>query len=64
METKSDCYTTGQISDLLSEPPARVQYVIAKHRLKPVKRVGIIRLFSHEQVEAIKQSLYHIQVRG
>jgi hypothetical protein len=37
--------TIGQISDRLDEPPARVAYIISKYRLKPVQRVGIIRLF-------------------
>jgi len=55
--------TIGQIAEQLQEPPARVAYVVSKHRLKPVERIGIIRLFSVEQVEAIKQGLYGIQVR-
>lgn len=33
-------------------------YVINKHRLKPITRVGIIRLFSEDQIEAIQQGLY------
>ena len=30
---------------------------------KPVQQIGIIRLFNKEQVEAIKQGLYGIQIR-
>ncbi len=57
-------YTTAsQIADMLEEPPQRVTYVIRKYRLKAVRRVGIIRLFSEEQVKAIKQGLYGIQIR-
>ena len=56
-------WTIGQIADCLEEPPARVSYVVAKYRLKPVQRVGIIRLFSQDQVEAIRQGLYNIQIR-
>ncbi|MBN2457298.1 MAG: hypothetical protein JXB29_12310 [Sedimentisphaerales bacterium] len=56
--------TIGQIADRLGEPPARVSYIVAKHRLKPVQRVGIIRLFNQEQAEAIKQALFNMQVRG
>lgn len=55
--------TIGQISDYLKEPPARVAYIVSKYRLKPIKRVGIIRLFSEEQVKAIKQGLFNIQIR-
>lgn len=59
----TELLTIGQIADRLKEPPARVAYVVSKYRLKPVSRVGIIRLFSEEQVKAIKQGLYGIQIR-
>jgi hypothetical protein len=59
-----DLLTASQIADRLSEPPQRITYIIRKHRIKPIARVGIIRLFSHEQTEAIKQGLYGIQIRG
>ncbi len=55
--------TVGQIADVLKEPPARIAYIISKYRLKPAQRIGIIRLFSEEQVKAIKQGLYEIQIR-
>ena len=57
-------YTTGQIADLLQEPPQRVGYIIGKYRLKPRKRVGIIRLFDGGQVAAIRRELRGIQIRG
>lgn len=56
--------TASQIADQLDEPPQRITYIIRKYRLKPVQRIGIIRLFSEEQVEAIKQGLYGIQIRS
>ena len=56
--------TVGQIADRLQEPPQRVAYIIRKYRLKPVQRVGIIRLFREQQVQAIKRGLYDIQIRG
>lgn len=56
-------FTASQIADMLNEPPQRVTYIIRKYRLKPIMRVGIIRLFSEEQVRAIKQGLYNIQIR-
>lgn len=59
-----DLMTTGQIADRLGEPISRVQYIIAKHRLKPAVRVGIFRLFNSSQVDVIRQGLYGIQVRG
>ncbi len=56
--------TIGQIADQLQEPPTRIAYVVSKYRLKPVQRVGIIRLFDEQHIKAIKQGLYGIQVRG
>lgn len=60
----TNLYTASQIADQLCEPPQRVTYIIHKYRLKPVQRIGIIRLFSEEQVKAIKQGLYGIQIRS
>jgi len=48
----------------LQEPPARISYIISKHRIKPTERIGIIRLFNAQQVELIRQYLYDIQIRG
>ena len=56
--------TASQIADMLGEPPQRVTYIIRKYRLKPAQRIGIIRLFSQEQIQAIKQGLYGIQIRS
>ena len=60
---ESNLYTASQIADHLNEPPQRVCYIIRKLRLKPVQRIGIIRLFDEDQVRVIKQGLYRIQVR-
>lgn len=57
-------YTVGEIADQLAEPPARVAYIIAKYRLKPVRRVGIIRLFSEQQIGVIREGLFNIQIRA
>ena len=57
-------YTIGQIADRLREPPARVAYIVSKYRLKAVRRVGIIRLFNEQQIKAIKDGLYAMQVRA
>jgi len=56
--------TVSQIAEELGEPPQRVTYIIRKYRLKPVQRIGIIRLFDDRQVEVIKQGLYGIQIRS
>jgi len=64
MTKSKHLFTTGQISDLLQEPPQRIGYIIGKLRIKPIERVGIIRLFSGEQIEIIKRGLYGLQIRG
>jgi hypothetical protein len=63
MTIEQNLKTVGEIADGLGEPPGRIAYVIGKYRLKPIKRIGIIRLFSSAQVEAIRQGLYGIQIR-
>ena len=55
--------TVSHIADLLDEPPQRVAYIIRKHRMKPVQRIGIIRLFNQDQIETIKLALRNIQIR-
>lgn len=61
---ETSLYTASQIADKLGEPPQRVCYIIRKYRIKPVQRIGIIRLFDEEQIAAIKNGLYGIQIRG
>ena len=62
--SEAKLYTASQIADQLGEPPQRVTYIIRKFRLKPVQRVGIIRLFDEQHVKVIKQGLYGIQIRN
>lgn len=60
---EDELLTIGQIADRFEEPPARIAYIVSKYRLKAVRRVGIIRLFGPEQLKAIKEGLYNIQIR-
>lgn len=61
---KTAVLTLGQIADELGQPPSRVNYVVSKYRLKPVARVGIIRLFSEQQAQAIRERLSGTQNRN
>jgi hypothetical protein len=61
---ESENFTVSQMADKWGEPPQRISYIISKHRIKPVQRIGIIRLFSQQQAEAIKPALYNMQIRG
>jgi hypothetical protein len=58
MTQSYDFYTVGEIADRLQEPLSRIAYVVSKHRIKPVRRTGIIRLFSTDQIKAIQEGLY------
>lgn len=56
--------TVTEIADDLQEPPARVDYITRKLRIKPTDRIGIVRLFGPEQIALIRQGLYGLQIRG
>lgn len=60
---KTSVLTVGQIADRLGQPPSRVAYLIGKYRLKPIARVGIIRLFGEAQVECIREGVDQLQRR-
>jgi hypothetical protein len=62
--TEDVFFTASEIADLLNEPLPRVQYIINKKRIKPVRRIGIIRLFDKAQIDIVKAGLYGIQIRG
>ena len=53
----TEVLTIGQIADLLEQPPARINYVIAKNRIKPSARVANVRLFGERAVEKIRLEL-------
>ena len=59
----SNLYTTGQIAEILKERPMRIEYIIRREGLKPVDRVGLIRLFSEAQLLAIKEAIYNMRIQ-
>lgn len=56
--------TVSQLADEWQEPPARVDYIIRKLRIKPTDRIGIIRLYDSNKAEIIRRGLYNLQIRG
>ncbi len=52
--------TPGEISRLLGERQHRVTYVISSRNVKPVRRAGIVRLFSPEATDQIRRALAEI----
>ena len=63
MTEKTTTFTIGEIADRLGEPPSRVSYIISKHRIKAADRAGILRLFTDEQIELVRQGLYGIRIK-
>lgn len=53
-----------QIAAQLSEPTNRVRYIVDKHRVDPVTRIGSTNLFGETQITSIRQGLYGIQIRS
>ena len=56
-EKSNELYTVGQMADKLDVLLNRVVYMINKHRIKHVMRVGITRLFDVDGLAKIKQHL-------
>jgi len=46
-------FSIGQVAAQLGQPVHRINYALDKSRLQPAGRVGILRLFTREQVEQI-----------
>jgi hypothetical protein len=61
---KTAVFTIGQIADELRQPPSRVNYLISKHRIKPVARVANIRLFDQTTIEKIGLALQPLRNDG
>jgi len=57
-------YTIFEIAELWDEPPQRISYVVRKLRIKPVQRVGLIRLYNEQQTLQIKAGCYNLQIKG
>ena len=59
----SQLLTVGQIADDLNRPSTRVAYAIDKLRIKPVRRVGIIRLFGADAIDQIRSGVMEIEAK-
>jgi len=50
-------FTVGKIADILEQPPTRINYIIARDRIKANARVANIRLFDEIALERIRSAL-------
>jgi predicted transcriptional regulator len=53
--------TVGEIAKQINYPIHRVAYIIRTRRIKPVRKVGILRVFSTKAVNQIKTELEGIK---
>lgn len=56
-EAQDELLTITQIAKLENEPPHRVGYAIERYQIQPAQRVGIIRVFTRDQLPAIRAAL-------
>lgn len=56
--------TLGQIARRLGEPTHRVKYAIERHQIEPIRRAGIIRMFSPDQLAQIEAALRRTHLKG
>ena len=61
--TVDELMTPGDIATALGEPIGRIRYIIESRRLTPVRRAGIVRMFSGEVVEAIRAEIQAMNQR-
>ncbi len=57
----SRLHTVGEISERLSEPLHRVEYVIKARKIEPIAWAGNARVFSSDAARVIAEALGHPQ---
>lgn len=55
--------TLGQVSNRLDVPQHRVKYAISMAQIEPVARVGILRVFSPNQLLQIETAIRAVRTR-
>ena len=62
MNTREEL-TTGQIAKRHGVPRYQIEYIIESRGIEPVRRIGIVRLFSRDAQARIKDALDVINAR-
>ncbi len=58
MSMRPKVYTSGDVARILNEKTARVRHILAtRDHIQPVGMAGLIRLYSHETIEAVAAEL-------
>jgi hypothetical protein len=50
-------FTLGQLAEHFGVTNHRIKYAVERYKISPVTRVGILRVWSAEQLDAIKGAL-------
>ena len=59
----SDLFSIADMADKLEEPTNRVRYMVDKHRLKHVRRVGVTCVFDETAFAAVKEALFNMRIQ-
>jgi hypothetical protein len=57
MIVEADLIDVRGLSRLLNAPLHRINYCLLAHSIRPVRRIGLIRLFDAEAIEKVRQAL-------
>ena len=60
----NDLFSIKEMSIEYHEPPKRIEYLIAKHRIRHIRRIGLTRMFDAPAQAQILEALRGIQIRG
>ena len=58
--TTKGLFTLGQLAERLDVSTHRLKYAVDQYRIVPVGRVGIIRVWSEDQIPSIRSALARI----
>ncbi len=57
MITNQNLLTVGDVAEQLGIPVYRIQYLLRTRNIKPIQRAGILRLFTNDQLDLIREEL-------
>ena len=59
----NELYSIADMAEKLREQTNRVAYMVSKHRIKHVRRVGATRVFNQAALDLIKESLFSMRIQ-
>ena len=62
-QANQDLLTLGQIARRLGVPAHRLKYAIEEYRIDPVRRIGVLRVWSEDDISRMVSALRRIESR-